>query len=183
MVTKTRTLSNDQNAIQQTLQNHEGLKAAKAKLNRLESERSAIQSRLDQRRAALNDPSALASKILNGESIEASDTINTEAENAKINAYDLAISQQRGVVQRELRSVSEEIIRQESPAHRQRAEELIASAEKMIATVDAMESHPQAMRAAGVLVSNEIQIFNQPRLRTLILGLKPIIQDFRNFVR
>ena len=102
----------------QRLQGHEGLMAAKEKLNRLDSERATVQAKLDQARAAMHDSENIASKILAGEPLTIADSVNTEAETAKLKGYDLAIVRQKQAIQQELRSASRDVCDLEAPGHK-----------------------------------------------------------------
>jgi hypothetical protein len=166
----------------QRLQAHSGLVAAKEKLNRLDSERAAVQAKLDQSRAAMHDSENIAGKILAGESIVPEDAVDTEFEAAKLKGYELAIARQRSEVEKQLRAASVEICDDEAEAHRHRALEVIASVQILSLTVDEMEHHVADLRNAGVITDNRFGICSQVRLRTLILGLQPIVSEFKAFV-
>ena len=166
----------------QRLQAHAGLVAAREKLNRLDSERAAVQAKLDQARAAMHDSGNIADKILAGESIIPEDAVDTEFEAAKLKGYELAIARQRSEAEKQLRAASVEICDDEAEAHRHRALELVASVQILSLTVDAMEHHVTELRNAGVILDYRFGICSQVRLRTLILGLQPIVGEFQAFL-
>ena len=155
--------------------------AAKEKLNRLDSERATVQAKLDQARAAMHDSENIASKILAGEPLTIADSVNTEAETAKLKGYDLAIVRQKQAIQQELRSASRDFCDLEAPGHKERSAELADSANRMIQTFDEMERRVVAMRNAGVIIDNRFPLFEGGRLRTIILSLKTIVSQFEKF--
>ena len=166
----------------QRLQAHPGLVAAKEKLNRLDSERAAVQAKLDQARAAMHDSSNIADKILAGESIIPEDAVDTEFEAAKLAGYELAIARQRSEAEKQLRAASVEICDDEAEAHRQRVLKMVSFMAIFSVTLDEMEDHVAELRNAGVILDNRFGICSQARLRTLILGLKPIVGEFQAFL-
>lgn len=167
----------------QRLQAHQGLVNAKEKLSRLESERAAVQAKIDQHKASLRDTESLADKLLNGEPIELADTINQDSEHAKLAAYSAAILKQKQMIEQELGSASREICDVEAPAFKRRAEELIQSASRMISTFDEMEARVAELRNIGVSVDRRFPLFDGMRFRTILHQMKSIVGQYEQFVK
>jgi uncharacterized membrane protein len=166
---------------QSRMARHDGLKLARQKLKELENGRATVQAKIDQARAAMHDTGNIADKLLAGEPLTIADSVNTEAETAKLKGYELAIARQRAEVEQELRSASREVCDIEADGHKERAAKFVELANNMIQTFNEMEGHVAGLRNAGVQLDNRFPLYDAMRFRTLIQAMKPIVDLFSEF--
>lgn len=164
--------------IQATMSRHEGLADAKEKLVDLESRMAAKQSELDQIKAAVGNPdlAAMADRVLNGDDLENHTGLFARRDSLQqqIEAFALAVSRQRGAIERQIRAASELVCDDLRPEFERHATEFLEGIRNMRSAFEAMAATHQAAAGAGVTLTKEFSIVSTATIHGVLHQLKHI---------
>ena len=164
--------------IQAAINRHEGLADAREKLVDLESRMAAKQSELDQIKAAVGNPdlAAMADRVMNGDDLEGHTGLFARRDSLQqqIEAFALAVSRQRGAVERQVRAASELVCDDLRPEFERHATEFLEGIRTMRSSFEAMAATHQAAAGAGVTLTKEFSIVSTATIHGVLHQLKHI---------
>lgn len=164
--------------IQSAINRHEGLADAKEKLVDLESRMAAKQSELDQIKAAVGNPdlAAMADRVMNGDDLENHTGLFARRDSLQqqIEAFALAVSRQRGAVERQVRDASSIVCDDLRPEFNEHAAMFLSAIRSMQTSFTAMAATHQAAAGAGVTLTKDFSIVSTATIHGVLHQLKHI---------